>query len=192
MKLLCDYIAREGRILPGNIVKVDGFVNHQIDTKLLYQMGEELHKNFNNCNVTKVLTVESSGIAIACATAQFFNFVPVVFAKKHQGANTKDEAFLSRVHSFTHNNDYDMTVSKKFLSKDDTVLIVDDFLATGEASYGLIDICKQAGAKIAGIGIIVEKAWQDGGKRLRRDGYHLESLAIINSADPEKGFKFAE
>lgn len=192
MKLLCDYIAKEGRILPGNIVKVDGFVNHQIDTKLLYQMGEEFYKKFSDCKVTKILTVESSGIGISCATAQFFNFVPVVFAKKHKGANTPDDAYVSRVHSFTHGNDYDMTVSKKFLSENDTVLIIDDFLAAGEASYGLINICKQAKAKVAGVGIIVEKGWQEGGKRLRQDGYRLESLAIINSADPEKGFKFAE
>lgn len=180
MKMLEDKILQCGTVLPGNVLKVDSFLNHQLDVKLINELGKELYSNFLNDNITKILTVEASGIAIACATAANFD-VPVVFAKKGHHENVGNDVYTAEVFSFTKKKSYTVAVSKKFLSADDNVLIVDDFLATGEACFGLKKIVEEAGAKLAGVGIAVEKRFQGGGNTLRKEGVKLKSLAIIDS-----------
>ncbi len=180
MKLLEDRILQDGTVLPGNILKVDSFLNHQIDCKLIKALGEEFYNTFKDTGVTKILTVEASGIAIACAAAEHFE-VPVVFAKKGHHKNVGTDVFTAEVHSFTKGITYNVAVSKKYLSADDKVLVIDDFLADGQAGLGLKSICEQAGAQIVGFGIAIEKGFQNGGKLLRETGIPVQSLAIIAS-----------
>ena len=186
MNFLEERILKDGIVKPGNVLKVDSFLNHQMDVALLDKMGEEFHRRFANKHITKVLTIEASGIAIACPVARCFN-VPVVFAKKSKSSNLDNDLYSAEVESFTHNNKNTVVVSKRFLSADDHVLIVDDFLANGCALQGLISIVESAGATVEGIGIAVEKGFQIGGRVIRNLGYHLESLAIVESMDAETG-----
>ncbi|MCR4842186.1 MAG: xanthine phosphoribosyltransferase [Eubacterium sp.] len=188
MNFLEERILKDGIVKDGSILKVDSFLNHQLDVTLLDEIGKEFHKIYGDRGITKVLTVEASGIAIACMSAQHFG-VPVVFAKKAKSKNIEGEVYTSKVMSFTYGKEYDVTLSKKFLSEDDTVFIVDDFLATGKALKGLLDICSQAGANVAGIGICIEKRYQGGGDELRAKGYDITSLARIASMD-ENGIVF--
>lgn len=186
MKLLEDRILKDGKIFEGNVLKVDSFLNHQLDIKLLSAIGEELNNKYSDCDITKVLTIEASGIGVGCMVAQFFN-CPLVFAKKTKTINIKGDVYSSKVESFTHRCTYDIIVSKDFLSPDDNVLIVDDFLAKGNALNGLIDIVNQSGAHLAGCGIAIEKAFQGGGDKLRKQGIRVESMAIIEEMDCENG-----
>ncbi len=186
MKLLEDRIRRDGIVKEGNVLKVDSFLNHQMDVELFGQMGEEWKRLFASQNITKILTIEASGIGIACIVAQHFH-VPVVFAKKAQSVNIDGEVYSSKVESFTKKRVYDVIVSKKFLNENDNVLIIDDFLANGCAVNGLIKLITDAGASIAGVGIAVEKGFQQGGDLIRKQGIHLESLAIVESMDASTG-----
>ena len=186
MKLLEDRIRRDGIVKEGNVLKVDSFLNHQMDVELFGQMGEEWKRLFAGQNITKILTIEASGIGIACIVAQHFH-VPVVFAKKAQSVNIDGEGYSSKVESFTKKRVYDVIVSKKFLNENDNVLIIDDFLANGCAVNGLIKLITDAGASIAGVGIAVEKGFQQGGDLIRKQGIHLESLAIVESMDASTG-----
>ena len=180
MQLLKDRIVRDGRVLPGNILKVGSFLNHQMDIGLFNDIGKEFARLFAGVPVTRILTIEASGIGIACITAQYFN-VPVVFAKKSKTKNISGDTLVTSVKSFTHNLTYDVMVSKEFIRPDDSVLIIDDFLANGCALEGLVRLVESAGAKVAGAGIVIEKGFQDGGARLRERGIKIESLAIIDS-----------
>ncbi len=180
VKLLEDRIREEGETVGNDIVKVDMFLNHRIDIELLCEIGKEFRKLFVKDNINKILTIEASGIGIACVAAQYFN-VPVVFAKKGVNRNVGTDLYTGEVFSFTKNQKTQIGISKKYLTADDRVLIIDDFIANGEAVKGLIGICKQAGAEVSGIGICVEKGFQPGGKELRSMGYHVESLAVIES-----------
>lgn len=189
MEQLKQRIVSDGRVLPGNILKVSSFLNHQIDVDLLDAMGEEFVRLFAGGKVTKILTIEASGIAIACSAARAFH-VPVVFCKKNRSSNVPEDVYSVTVHSYTHGNDNTVIVSKEFINKDDSVLIIDDFLANGAALEGLVSLVNAAGAKVVGAGIAIEKGFQDGGKRLREQGLHVESLAIIESMSPEKGITF--
>lgn len=184
MKLLEERIARDGRVIGTEILKVDSFLNHQLDVNLLDEIGQEFYRLFKDKGITKIVTIEASGIAIACSAARCFN-VPVVFAKKARSINIGKDVYKARVHSFTYDNDYEITLSQRYLSADDTVLIVDDFLANGAALNGLISVCTQAGAKIGGIGACIEKSFQPGGREIREKGYPLESLAIIESMNED-------
>lgn len=185
MRLLEEKIRNEGRLLSGNVVKVDMFLNHQLDVTLLNEMGKEFYRLFQKENITKIVTVEASGIAIACMAAQHFH-VPVVFAKKVESLNIGQNVYSSEVFSFTKQKTYKIRVSQDYLSPDDCVLIVDDFLASGSALTGLIDIVKQAGARVGGVGIAIEKGFQEGGQKIRSQGVRLESLAIIESMDDQQ------
>lgn len=190
MQLLKDKILKEGNVLPGNILKVDGFLNQQLDITLIQEIGKEFAKRFENEKITKILTVESSGIGIACIAAQYMNNVSVVFGKKHKTSKVGDEFYATKIFSFTHNREYEVTIAKKFINEDDKILIIDDFLANGEAVHGLMDIISQAGATLVGIGIAVEKGFQGGGDALREKGIKLESLAIVDSmADNSISFR---
>ena len=180
MKLLEEKILKEGKVLPGSVLKVDSFLNHQIDVRLLSEMAKEWHRLFENNGITKILTIEASGIGIACIAAEQFD-VPVVYAKKTRGLNMSDDCYVSSVVSYTHGNTYSVIVSKPYISENDKVLIVDDFLANGSALKALINICHSAGAEIAGAGIAIEKAYQGGGKMIRDMGVRVESLAKILS-----------
>ena len=181
MNKLEERILSDGRVLPGEILKVDNFLNHQIDISLMEWIGEEFKHRFGDCGVTKVLTLEASGIPPAVLTAYKYN-VPLVFAKKAKSGNLGDQdLYRAAVKSYTYGNEFTVTVVKKYLSAEDTVLIIDDFLAKGEACSGLLEICRQAGAKVAGIGICIEKGFQPGGQKLRETGLQVESLAIIDS-----------
>lgn len=180
IKALEEKILKEGKVLPGNVLKVDGFLNHRIDVAFIMEMGKEIAELYKDSSVNKILTIESSGIAIAFAAASFMN-VPVVFAKKHKSSNISDNLYSSPVTSFTHNNTYNAVVSKDFLNKDDSVIIVDDFLARGNALRGLIDIVNQAGAELIGCAIAIEKGFQNGGDELRKQGVRIESLALIDN-----------
>ncbi len=191
MKLLEDRIKRDGIVREGNVLKVDSFLNHQIDVELLGEMGRELLRLFEGCGVNKILTIEASGIGIACIAAQYFK-VPVVFAKKAASKNISGDTYTSRVHSFTKDRFYDIIVSKDFLNEGDRVLLIDDFLAKGAALCGLVDIVRQAGAEVVGAGIAIEKAFQDGGERVRNLGIRVESLARVASMSPEGGVVFAD
>ena len=190
MKLLQDRIRREGRVLPGNIVKVDGFLNHRVDTALLTQIADEFAKVFDTKGITMVLTAEASGIALATICAQKYG-VPMIFAKKAKSDNIEGGLYQSEIFSYTYKKKVTLLVAQDWLSADDKVLIIDDFMAKGYAVHGLIDIVEQAGAQLVGIGIAVEKGFQHGGDRLREAGIPLHSLAIIESAD-ENGFVFRE
>ena len=182
MNFLEERILKDGVIKEGNVLKVDSFLNHQMDVALLDQIGKEFHRRFAGKTITKVLTIEASGIAIAYAAAQYFK-VPMVFAKKAKSINIDGDMYTAEVESFTHKNKNQVIVSKRFLSADDHVLIVDDFLANGCALQGLISITEAAGATVEGIGIAIEKGFQFGGRSIRNLGYHLESLAIVESMD---------
>ena len=186
MKLLEERISKDGVVKKGNVLKVDSFLNHQLYIKLYNEMGKEFKRLFADKNITKILTIEASGIGIAAITAQYFD-VPVVFAKKSQSINLDGSTYNTKIQSFTHNRVYDVIVSKKYLSSDDHVLIIDDFLANGCAVNGLIEIIESSGASIEGIGIAIEKGFQDGGKSLRERGYQVESLAIVESMNDETG-----
>ena len=189
MKLLEDKIKSEGKVLPGNILRVGSFINHMIDPILMDKMGEEFFERYKNAGITKILTVEASGIAIAYAAARYFG-CPLVFAKKNQTSNITADVYSCPVESFTHGKTYNVMVSKEYLLPTDTVLVVDDFLAIGNALIGLFSIVKQAGAKLAGAGIVIEKGYQHGGDKLREKGYRIESLAIIDSMDENTGIVF--
>ncbi len=191
MKLLEEKIVKDGRILDGNILKVDNFLNHQIDVMFMCEVGKEFHRLYADSKVTKILTIEASGIGVACLTAQYFE-APVLFAKKSRSSNISQGVYSSKAESYTHGKVFDIIASKQYLSPDDKVLIIDDFLATGNALVGLIDIVEQAGAEVVGCGIVIEKAYQDGGRLLREKGYRVESLAKIASMDAEKGIVFTE
>ena len=180
MELLKQRILKDGIVRPGNVLKVDSFLNHQMDIPLINEIGKEFRHRFEGVPVTRILTIEASGIGIACITAQYFN-VPVVFAKKTQSLNLDSALFRTKVQSFTHNRIYDVVLSKKYLTPDDHVLLIDDFLANGNALMGLIDIVKESGATLEGAGIVIEKGFQDGGRRIRDMGVRVESLAFIDS-----------
>lgn len=180
MKLLEDRIRKDGIIREGNVLKVDSFINHQMDIKLFEEMAKEWKKLFADKKINKILTIEASGIGIAAIVAREFN-VPVVFAKKSKSINLDDNNFSTKIQSFTHSKIYDVIVSKKFLSPEDHILIIDDFLANGCALLGLTDLVESAGATVEGIGIAIEKGFQQGGKIIREKGYQLESLAIVES-----------
>ena len=186
MELLEERIRRDGVVKSEGVLKVDGFLNHQMDINLFNEMGKELKRLFADAPINKILTIEASGIGIAAVVAQHFN-VPVVFAKKSQSINLDGDVYSTKIQSFTHQRIYDVIVSKKFLNADDHVLLIDDFLANGCALNGLIDLVEDAGATVEGIGIAVEKGFQSGGDDLRSRGYHLESLAIVQSMNPETG-----
>ena len=185
MNFLEERILKDGVVKPGNVLKVDSFLNHQMDVALMDEIGREFYRRFKDTPVTKILTIEASGIAIAYAVARCFG-VPLVFAKKAKSINIDGEMYTAEVESFTHKNKNQVIVSKKFLASDDKVLIVDDFLANGCALQGLIAITEMSGAKVAGIGVVIEKGFQHGGRIIRNLGYRLESLAIVESMDAEK------
>ena len=186
MQLLEERIRKDGIVKPGNILKVDSFLNHQMDIPFINELGKEFKRRFADAPITKILTIEASGIGIACLVAQHFN-VPVVFAKKAQSLNLDGEMYCTKVQSFTHKRVYDVILSKKFLSAEDHVLIIDDFLANGCALQGLIQIVQSAGATVEGIGIAVEKGFQSGGRMIRNLGFQLESLAIVDGMDAATG-----
>ena len=186
MQLLKDRIRKDGKIKAGNVLKVDSFLNHQMDTDLFVEIGKEFKRRFADCEINKILTIEASGIGIACVVAQQFH-VPVVFAKKTQSINLEGEMYVAEVESFTHKCKNQVIVAKKFLSEEDHVLIIDDFLANGCALQGLISIVSQAGGTVEGIGIAIEKGFQQGGKIIRNLGFQLESLAIVESMDASDG-----
>ena len=186
MQLLKDRILKDGIVKPGNILKVDSFLNHQMDVGLFEEMGHEFKRLFADRPINKILTIEASGIGIACIVAQHFG-VPVVFAKKAQSINIDGEVYSTKIQSFTHGKVYDVIVSKKYISNEDHILIIDDFLANGCALEGLIDLVQSAGATVEGIGICVEKGFQPGGEAIRKRGIHLESLAIVDAMDASTG-----
>ncbi len=186
MKLLEERIRKDGTVKAGNVLKVDSFLNHQMDIDLFNEMGKEWARLFADCPITKILTIEASGIGIACVAAQHFH-VPVVFAKKAQSLNIDGEVYSTKIQSFTHKRVYDVIVSKKFIGPEDHILIIDDFLANGRALEGLLEIVSEAGAKVEGIGIAVEKGFQEGGDLIRAKGIRLESLAIVESMDAGSG-----
>lgn len=183
MELLERKILTEGTVRDGEILKVENFLNHQIDVPLLEKIGEEFKNRFSDVEVDKILTIEASGIAIAAITSKYFDYVPVVFAKKTESRNLGDEVYKSRVYSFTKNREYDVMVSKNCLKKGEKVIILDDFLAKGGAVLGLMDIIEQAGAELVGVGIAIEKSYQDGSAILKNKGVRLESLARIKSLE---------
>ena len=186
MNFLEERILKDGLVKEGNVLKVDSFLNHQMDVELLDQLGQAFYERFGTKGITKILTIEASGIAIACSAARYFK-VPVVFAKKSKSVNIDGDMFVAEVESFTHKNRNNVIVSKKFLSSDDHVLIIDDFLANGCALQGLISIVKDAGGTVEGIGIAIEKGFQIGGGVIRNLGYDLYSVAIVDSMDASNG-----
>lgn len=186
MQILFDRIRKDGVIKSGKVLKVDSFLNHQMDIELLNEIGKEFKQRFADTEITKILTVEASGIGIACIAAQYFH-VPVVFAKKSQSVNIDGEVYSTQIESYTHKRTYDVIVSKKFLNPQDKVLLIDDFLANGCALLGLIEIVASAGAQIAGVGIVVEKGFQSGGEVIREMGLRLESLAIVDGMNEKTG-----
>lgn len=186
MNFLEERIQKDGVVKEGNVLKVDSFLNHQMDIELFEQMGEEFKRRFADKNINKILTIEASGIGIACIVARYFG-VPVVFAKKSQSINIEGEVYVSEVESFTHKRLNHVIVSKKYLTADDRVLIIDDFLANGCALQGLISLVNEAGGSVEGIGIAIEKGFQVGGQIIRNLGYKLESLAIVDAMDPTTG-----
>ena len=190
MKLLEDRIRKDGKIKEGNVLKVDSFLNHQMDVKLFHEIGLEFKRRFEGKEINKILTIEASGIGIACVVAEVFD-VPILFAKKSKSTNLGNNVYTSKVFSYTHNREYTITVSKKYITPSDKFLIVDDFMANGLAVKGLINIVKQAGAEVAGVGICIEKSYQAGGKEIRNLGYRVESLAKIQSMENGK-IVFAE
>ena len=192
VNFLEERITKDGIVKEGNVLKVDSFLNHQMDIRLFDQIGEEFKKRFEGTEINKILTIEASGIGIACVVARHFD-VPVVFAKKSKSMNIEGDVYVAEVESFTHKCKNQVIVSKKFINPEDKILIIDDFLANGCALQGLISIVKSAGASVEGIGIVVEKGFQTGGQVIRNLGYHLESLAIVDSMDAATGeIKFRE
>ncbi len=191
MRLLKERILKDGKLRDGNVLKVDSFLNHQMDIGLFEEIGKEFKRRFCDCPVNKILTIEASGIGIACVAAQSFG-VPVVFAKKSKSKNIDGDVYTSQVESFTHGRVYDIIVSKEFLGKDDNILIIDDFLANGAALLGLKKLVDDSGANLIGAGIVIEKGFQPGGRLLREAGLRIESLAIIDSMDVEEGIKFRD
>ncbi len=186
MNFLEERIVKDGIVKEGNVLKVDSFLNHQMDIRLFEQIGAEFKRRFEGKDITKILTIEASGIGIACIVARYFD-VPVVFAKKSQSINIEGDVYVAEVESFTHKRTNQVIVSKKYLSPEDKILIIDDFLANGCALQGLISIINAAGAAVEGIGIVIEKGFQMGGHTIRNLGYHLESLAIVDSMDAATG-----
>ena len=186
MELLKQRIRADGLVKAGNVLKVDCFLNHQMDISLFCEIGQEFKRLFGDCGVTKILTIEASGIGIACVVAEIFN-VPVVFAKKTQTKNIAGDVYTTKVESFTHGRVYDIIVSKEFLGKGDKVLLIDDFLANGKALEGLATLVQDSGAELVGAGVVIEKGFQIGGKLLRDRGIHLESLAIVDGMDDKTG-----
>ena len=186
MKLLKDRIRKDGVVKEGNVLKVDSFLNHQMDVKLFHEIGLEFKRPIEGEEINKILTIEASGIGIACVAAEVFD-VPVVFAKKTQTKNIAGDVYTSKVESFTHGRVYDIRVAKQFLGKEDKVLVIDDFLANGKALEGLIELINASGATLVGAGIVIEKGFQVGGDLIRSKGVHLESLAIVESMDEKTG-----
>ena len=186
MQLLKDRIRKDGKIKAGNVLKVDSFLNHQMDTDLFVEIGKEFKRRFADCEINKILTIEASGIGIACVVAQQFH-VPVVFAKKTQTKNIAGDVYTSKVESYTHGRVYDIIVSKEFLGKGDKVLLIDDFLANGKALEGLAAVVEESGAELVGAGIVIEKGFQRGGDVIRAKGIHLESLAIVDGMNDKTG-----
>lgn len=191
MKLLEERIRRDGKVYAGDVLKVDSFLNHQIDVEFLSLLGKEFYRLFGDCGVNKILTVEASGIGIACVAAQSFH-CPVLFAKKSRTSNIGNDFWSATAHSYTHGNDNTLIVSKSYLGKNDRVLILDDFLANGCAALAMSELCAQAGASVAGIGVVIEKAYQKGGALLREKGFRVESLARVASMSPEEGIRFCD
>jgi xanthine phosphoribosyltransferase len=191
MQLLEERILKDGKVFPGNVLKVDSFLNHQVDVELINEIGKEFYRLFKDCGVNKIFTIEASGIGIACITAQYFH-VPVVFAKKTLGKNIAADVYSTPIKSFTHGKTYDVIVSQEFLNKDDRILIIDDFLAQGCALNGLIELIKSAGAQIVGAGIVIEKAFQQGGDLIRSEGVRVESLARIESMTDDGKITFCK
>jgi xanthine phosphoribosyltransferase len=189
MQLLKDRIRKDGKIRSGNVLKVDSFLNHQMDIELFGEIGKEFKRRFADCEVNKILTIEASGIGIACIAAQYFK-VPVVFAKKNQTKNIAGDVYTGKVESFTHGRVYDIIVAKEFLKAEDRVLIIDDFLANGSALMGLAKLVTDAGATLVGAGIVIEKGFQEGGELVRESGVRVESLAIIDAMSQEHGIVF--
>ena len=186
MQLLKDRIRKDGKIKEGNVLKVDSFLNHQMDVKLFQEIGKEFKRRFADEEITKILTIEASGIGIACVAAEVFD-VPVVFAKKTQTKNIAGDVYTTKVESFTHGRVYDIIVSKEVLGKGDKVLLIDDFLANGKALEGLAELVTKSGAELVGAGVVIEKGFQVGGDIIRSKGIHLESLAIVESMDEKTG-----
>ena len=186
MQLLKDRIRKDGKIKEGNVLKVDSFLNHQMDVKLFQEIGKEFKRRFADEEITKILTIEASGIGIACVAAEVFD-VPVVIAKKTQTKNIAGDVYTTKVESFTHGRVYDIIVSKEFLGKGDKVLLIDDFLANGKALEGLAELVTKSGAELVGAGVVIEKGFQVGGDIIRSKGIHLESLAIVESMDEKTG-----
>ena len=191
MNFLEDRIVKDGIVKEGNVLKVDSFLNHQMDIDLFDKMGEDFKRRFADCPINKILTIEASGIGIACIVARHFG-VPVVFAKKSKSINIEGEMYVAEVESFTHKNVHQVIVAKKFLGPDDKVLIIDDFLANGCALEGLIDLVRSAGAAVEGIGICIEKGFQNGGRELREQGYKVASLAIVDHFNEDDTLTFRE
>jgi len=190
MELLEKKILKDGVVKAGNVLKVDNFLNHQMDIALFSEIGKDFYRLFGDCNVTKILTIEASGIGIACVTAQSFNNIPVVFAKKSKSKNISDNVYTSTVVSFTHGGENDIVVSRDYLNPGDRVLIIDDFLANGSALEGLMSIVEQSGATLVGAGIVIEKGFQPGGEKIRSKGVRVESLAIIDSMNDDGSLTF--
>ena len=191
MELLKERIRRDGKVKGTDVLKVDSFLNHQMDVELFAEIGKEFKRRFAGCEINKILTIEASGIGIACVVAQYFH-CPVIFAKKTQTKNIAGEVYTSKVESFTHGRVYDIIVAKEFLGPGDKVLLIDDFLANGAALEGLAQLVKDAGAELVGAGIVIEKAFQPGGDRLRAKGLRIEALARVQSMTEETGVTFAD
>ena len=191
MKLLEDKIRNEGKVFPGDILKVDNFLNHQMDVDFLCELGKEFHRLFADCGVNKILTIEASGIGIACLTAQFFH-CPILFAKKTKSRNISSDLWVSTVHSYTHGTDHEVVVARQYLGKDDKVLIIDDFLANGSAITALVELCASAGAEVVGAAVAIEKAYQPGGSKLREGGLRLEALARIARMGDDGSIEFCD
>ena len=191
MELLKERIRKDGKIKGNDVLKVDSFLNHQMDVALFAEIGKEFKRRFADCEVNKILTIEASGIGIACIVAQYFN-CPVIFAKKNQTKNIAGEVYTSQVESFTHGRIYNIIVAKEFLGPGDKVLLIDDFLANGAALEGLAKLVKDSGAELVGAGIVIEKAFQPGGDRLRAEGLRIESLARVKSMDEKTGVEFVD
>lgn len=190
MELLKERIRKDGAVKEGNVLKVDSFLNHQMDVALFAEIGKEFRRRFADCEINKILTIEASGIGIACIAAQAFGNCPVVFAKKSESKNLDGEILTSKVTSYTKGRVFDIIVEKKFLNKNDKILIIDDFLANGCALLGLAELVEKSGAELVGAGIVIEKGFQQGGKIIRDKGIRLESLAIIDSMDEKTGIVF--
>ena len=191
MELLKERIRKDGKVKGTDVLKVDSFLNHQMDVELFAEIGKEFKRRFAGCEINKILTIEASGIGIACVAAQYFH-CPVIFAKKTQTKNIAGEVYTSKVESFTHGRVYDIIVAKEFLGPGDKVLLIDDFLANGAALEGLAQLVKDAGAELVGAGIVIEKAFQPGGDRLRAKGLRIEALACVQSMNEETGVTFAD